>query len=162
MVKSEGISSDVHGSRFHFANWELLLTRIMLFSIYIWTLISIVNCSVACGIDRAPQFAPIPSSAKSIDIGPGGYGIESYGKGAYMVTEGNYQGSHLIHRRKEPLWSCSSNILRLYQGGNCCWLPSHHWPSASLGHWKCYVNSNHTRCLQPCPRGSYRRSFSLR
>ncbi|XMA09953.1 hypothetical protein WAI453_002744 [Rhynchosporium graminicola] len=53
---------------------------------------SLVTASLGCGIDRSPQFAPVPDSAKGIPIGPGGYGIESYGKGAYMVTEGNYQG----------------------------------------------------------------------
>ncbi len=53
--------------------------------------------TTACGVDKVPQFAPIPGTAAGLPIGPGGYGIESYGKGAYMVTEGNYQGLSTLH-----------------------------------------------------------------
>ena len=38
------------------------------------------------------QYAPIPPSAAGIPIGLGGYGVQDFGKGAYMVTEGSYQG----------------------------------------------------------------------
>lgn len=42
--------------------------------------------------DAVPTFVPIPPSSASLPLGPGGYAVESYGKGAYMVTEGSYQG----------------------------------------------------------------------
>lgn len=44
-------------------------------------------------IDPDPQYAPVPAEALGAPIGPGGYGIEAYGNGAYMVTEGMYQGA---------------------------------------------------------------------
>lgn len=58
-------------------------------------LFTFATAVIGCGVDRAPQFAPVPDQAKGLPIGPEGYGIESYGKGAYMVTEGNYQGTIL-------------------------------------------------------------------
>jgi hypothetical protein len=53
--------------------------------------------ALGCGSQRratddAPTFAPIPNGDESIPIGPGGWGIQPFGKGAYMVTEGSYQG----------------------------------------------------------------------
>jgi hypothetical protein len=39
--------------------------------------------------DTVPIFAPIPPSSASLPLGPGGYAVESYRKGAYMVTEGS-------------------------------------------------------------------------
>lgn len=38
------------------------------------------------------QYAPIPASAAGIPIAEAGYGVQAFGKGAYMVTEGSYQG----------------------------------------------------------------------
>ena len=59
----------------------------------------VASQALACGPGlhvRIPeddrQYAPIPTSAAGIPIGPGGYGVQDFGKGAYMVTEGSYQG----------------------------------------------------------------------
>lgn len=43
-------------------------------------------------VDRAPQFASLPATAIGLQTGPGGYAVQSFGNGAYMVTEGAYQG----------------------------------------------------------------------
>jgi hypothetical protein len=55
--------------------------------------------TLACGpeihvrtLEDNVQYAPIPASAAGIPLGPGGYGVQAFGKGAYMVTEGSYQG----------------------------------------------------------------------
>jgi hypothetical protein len=55
--------------------------------------------TLACGpglhirtLEDDIQYAPIPASAEGIPIGIGGYGVQAFGKGAYMVTEGSYQG----------------------------------------------------------------------
>ncbi|KAL2062872.1 hypothetical protein VTL71DRAFT_5944 [Oculimacula yallundae] len=84
--------------------------------------------SVACGIDRAPQFAPIPDSAKGIAIGPGGYGIESYGKGAYMVTEGNYQALFFVSTKGVIVVDCPPTIghMLLWAIGNVTSIPITH------------------------------------
>lgn len=54
--------------------------------------------TLACGsgihvraANDAPQYAPIPAEAAGIPL-VNGYGVEDYGNGAYMVTEGSYQG----------------------------------------------------------------------
>ena len=41
------------------------------------------------GDDKA--YAPIPEGAKGIPL-VNGYGVQAFGKGAYMVTDGSYQG----------------------------------------------------------------------
>ena len=55
--------------------------------------------TMACGpgiyigtLEDDVQYAPIPASAVGIPLGPGGYGVQAFEKGAYMVTEGSYQG----------------------------------------------------------------------
>ncbi len=43
-----------------------------------------------------PQYLPIPASALGPVIGPSGYYTESFGHGAYMVTDGTYQALFLV------------------------------------------------------------------
>ena len=56
------------------------------------------SLAITCGLSHraldnlAPQFAPIPASAAGLPLGSKGYAVESFGQGAYMVTEGSYQG----------------------------------------------------------------------
>jgi hypothetical protein len=85
----------------HFPNYRILKLSLRMHLISIVSSLLLFVCSViACGlhplhkrtVDRDPQFAPIPPSAASIPIGPGGYGVQHFGKGAYMVTDSNYQG----------------------------------------------------------------------
>jgi hypothetical protein len=64
-----------------------------LFSILLFT-----GVVLGCAVDRTPQFAPIPASAGAANLGPDGYAVEQFGGGAYMVTEGSYQGQY---------WCCS-------------------------------------------------------
>jgi hypothetical protein len=60
----------------------------------------IASQALACGpglhvrtFDDDRQYAPIPAGSKGIPINATtGYGVQAFGKGAYMVTEGSYQG----------------------------------------------------------------------
>jgi len=54
--------------------------------------------ALACGhalhartSDDAPQYASIPAGAAGISL-VNGYGVQAFGQGAYMVTNGIYQG----------------------------------------------------------------------
>jgi glyoxylase-like metal-dependent hydrolase (beta-lactamase superfamily II) len=51
------------------------------------------SLSTQCTIDDEIKtvFLPLPQTSASLHIGPDGYGVESFGKGAYMVTDGSYQ-----------------------------------------------------------------------
>lgn len=47
--------------------------------------------------DTDPQFAPLPATAIGLPIDSKGYAVQDFGGGAYMVTEGSYQGMyHLL------------------------------------------------------------------
>ncbi|KUJ17689.1 uncharacterized protein LY89DRAFT_684659 [Mollisia scopiformis] len=68
------------------------------------SVLSFAAASLACGlhglhgrdtIDSDPQFAPIPSTAVGIPLRPEGYAVQSFGGGAYMVTDGMYQGTNI-------------------------------------------------------------------
>jgi hypothetical protein len=55
--------------------------------------------SLACGpglhirtLDDDKAYAPIPAGSKGISL-VNGYGVQAFGKGAYMVTDGSYQGT---------------------------------------------------------------------
>ena len=63
------------------------------------TVLVLAARTLACGLlhgrspgDTAPQFAPLPPTAVGLPLGPGGYAVQAFGKGAYMVTDGSYQG----------------------------------------------------------------------
>jgi len=54
--------------------------------------------TLACGpglhrraVEDAPQYAPLPAGAAGIPL-VNGYGVQDFGQGAYMVTDGSYQG----------------------------------------------------------------------
>ncbi|KAG4429912.1 hypothetical protein IFR05_014601 [Cadophora sp. M221] len=100
----------------------------MRFLSYILSAIIFATASLGCGIDRAPQFAPIPDSAKGLPIGIGGYGIESYGKGAYMVTEGNYQAIFFVSTKGVIVVDCPPTIghMLLWAIGNVTSIPITH------------------------------------
>lgn len=76
-----------------------------MFSSYLLTLTLLIIQVTSCGLhhrqisDAVAQYAPIPSEAASLPLNSDGYAIEAYGKGAYMVTEGSYQGKISL-----PLW----------------------------------------------------------
>jgi glyoxylase-like metal-dependent hydrolase (beta-lactamase superfamily II) len=46
--------------------------------------------------ELAEVFAPLPATANSLTIGPTGWTVESFGSGAYMVTDGGYQALFLV------------------------------------------------------------------
>jgi hypothetical protein len=83
---------DSHQDTFSFSTMKLLSVLPTLIHLVLLPKI------FACGLhhrsieDIAPQYAPIPKSAEGLPHEPGSYAIESFGKGAYMVTEGAYQG----------------------------------------------------------------------
>jgi len=39
----------------------------------------------------APQYAPLPAGAAGLTL-VNGYAVQDFGQGAYMVTDGSYQG----------------------------------------------------------------------
>ena len=61
--------------------------------VWFLTLVTFVSphCLVEDGLET--KFAPITSGAVGLPLNAAGYAIESFGGGAYMVTEGNYQGT---------------------------------------------------------------------
>ena len=66
--------------------------KMSILSIFYVVLLLLVRNSLTCGhlprevIDGVPRYAQIPSSALGIALNSDGYGVEAFGKGAYMVT----------------------------------------------------------------------------
>ena len=63
------------------------------------TLTFVATQVLACGTGLharssgdTPQYAPLPAGAAGIPL-VHGYGVQDFGKGAYMVTDGSYQGT---------------------------------------------------------------------
>lgn len=103
---------------------HLLLTLTAALCLFSQTLFS--DCSHASA--TATTFAPLPATAGGLPIGPSGYYVESYGDGAYMVTEGAYNVLFLVSDRGVILVDAPPTIGRklLYAIGNITNLPVTH------------------------------------
>ncbi|KAE9380157.1 Metallo-hydrolase/oxidoreductase [Stipitochalara longipes BDJ] len=77
--------------------------------------------------DDAPQYAPIPAGAGGIPL-VNGYGVQSFGQGAYMVTDGSYQAFFLVSTKGVIVVDCPPSIghMMLYAIGNITSIPITH------------------------------------
>lgn len=97
-------------------------------------LFAIISSSIAYGTTvqaptrAVPTYLPIPSSAAGPPIPPVGYRVESFGKGAYMVTEGTYQSIFVVSTHGVIVVDCPPTIGHnlLYAIGNTTHLPITH------------------------------------
>lgn len=90
--------------------------------------------SLACGpglhirtLDDDKAYAPIPAGSKGISL-VNGYGVQAFGKGAYMVTDGSYQAFFLISTKGVIVVDCPPTIghSMLYAIGNITSIPITH------------------------------------
>ncbi|KAL9631926.1 MAG: hypothetical protein Q9164_005628 [Protoblastenia rupestris] len=79
--------------------------------------------------DTITQYLPIPPTSVGPKIGPEGYRVDPFGKGAYMVTDGGYQALFLVSDKGVIVVDCPPTIgskLR-YAIGNVTALPITHF-----------------------------------
>ena len=78
---------------------SLFLSSRLLLVIYA-TLHSMVSLTTAHSCSYTTEisnvYAPLPATARGPDLGDQGYAVESFGGGAYMVTDGGYQSFFLV------------------------------------------------------------------
>lgn len=72
-------------------------------------------CDCQCDSVETQVFAPLPTTATGLTLGPGGYAVESFGQGAYMVTEGGYQSLFLVSDKGVILVDAPPTIGRKIQ-----------------------------------------------
>jgi len=98
--RTHSLTSDVLYQNSRGSNYYSITSKLSIVAMklpFFTSVLMMAAVALGCGSQRratddAPTFAPIPNGDESIPIGPGGWGIQPFGKGAYMVTEGFYQG----------------------------------------------------------------------
>jgi glyoxylase-like metal-dependent hydrolase (beta-lactamase superfamily II) len=77
---------------------------------------------------KAPQYLPITPAQAGPEIPASGYYVESFGQGAYMVTDGSYQALFVVSTKGVIVVDCPPTIgtKLLYAIGNTTNLPITH------------------------------------
>jgi glyoxylase-like metal-dependent hydrolase (beta-lactamase superfamily II) len=97
---------------------------------------SFTTIIAACGLllnnalaaDPVPTFAPIPPSSNGPAPGPGGWRVEHFGGGAYMVTDNQYQAFFVVSTKGVIVVDAPPSIGRglVYAIGNTTRVPVTH------------------------------------